>query len=37
MAADSAGLEIETVLRPEQIEPFRAWCRRHRAKAEERH
>ncbi len=36
-AADSAGLEIETVLRPDQIQPFRDWFRRHRAGAEGRH
>ena len=36
-AADSAGLEIETILRPNQIQPFRDWFRRHRAEAEGRH
>ncbi len=36
-AADSAGQEIETVLRPAQIQPFRDWFRRHRAEAEGRH
>jgi len=36
-AADSARHEIETVLRPDQIQPFRDWFLRHRAEAEGRH